>query len=439
MEYYLLFGIFFSLFLGAIVGLQREMRIQKEDILDFAGFRTFSFVSLFGFLVTYIDINFFENNLFLLLSFFGIFLLDITFYYRTSIISKNIGATTNISFLLTFLLGVFVGFEMYYISIVLTIIMVSILFLGNKLHNFSKKLTKNEVFASIKFAIISLVILPFLPNYNYTLLEIPFINSLILSQTLFSIDILQQLDVFNPYKIWLMVVFISSISFIGYILIKTVGANKGIIITSFLGGVASSTATTLSFAIESKKSKYLKIPLIAGTAIACTIMFVKVLIEILVINSEILDNLFLPFLVIIILGISISFYTFKKNKIDSVKNIKVVSPFTLIPALKFGFFFLFIIFISQLFAIIYGSKGIYLVSFFSGLADVDAIVISLLYLAKSGEISVLTAQISIVIASLSNTFVKIFLTYWFGSKDFFEGVLLILGTSLSIGLLFFLF
>lgn len=437
MDEFLLFGVFLSLLLGSIVGLQREMRIQKENKIDFAGFRTFSFISLLGFLLTYISFEYLESQLLLLIGFAGILLFDLVAYLRVSQESHNVSVSSQITSLITFLLGVLVGFGLYHLAITLTIILTSMLFFGNKLHDFSKNLTKTEVFASIKFAIISIVILPFLPNQNYSPLEIPIVSKFLFEQSIISIELLSQLNVINPYKIWLMVVFISSISFVGYILMRTIGAKKGILITGLLGGLASSTATTTAFSLESKRYPHLYVPLMVGVVLACSIMFFRVLFEVIVINYDLFPNLFLPLIVMGFTGIFLAVIVFKKTKLDSVKNIKVNSPFTIVPALKFGFFFLMIGFFSKLFSIIYGSSGIYFISFFSGLADVDAITISLANMAKNGYITNKTAEIGILIAAFSNTFVKMIIAFWFGSKKFSTGVSLMLGLSLIFGLIIF--
>ena len=171
-----------------------------------------------------------------------------------------------------------------------------------------------------------------------------------------------------------------------------------------------------------------------GVVLACSIMFFRVLFEIAVINYELLPNLFLPMFLMGLGGIVIAVIVFKKTKLDRVNNVKMNSPFTIIPALKFGFFFLMIGFFSKLFSILYGSNGVYFVSFFSGLADVDATTIFLSNMAKIGDISDKTAQIGIIIAAFSNTFIKASIAFWFGSKKFSFGVAIMLIFVILIGL-----
>ena len=151
------------------------------------------------------------------------------------------------------------------------------------MHQFAKKIKMKELGDTLKFAIIAFVILPFLPNKGYGPLEM-----------------------FNPYLIWLMVVFISGISFVGYIAMKRFG-EKGIELTGILGGLASSTAVTTSFAARSKKNKTIVNALVVGVVLANSVMLIRIMIEVFVINRNLFLELILPLSILFILSlISIS-------------------------------------------------------------------------------------------------------------------------------------
>ncbi|NCC70868.1 MgtC/SapB family protein [bacterium] len=435
-EFYISF--FLSIILGSIIGAQREIRQQKYKIPDFAGFRTYSLVCLMGFITTYISL-FIDFYFLIAIAFLGIFGISYFSYYEiTKNYPNNISISSQIVFILTFLMGVLIGFNLYQISITLTIIIVAILFLGNHLHKFAKNLKENEIFATLKFALLSLVILPILPNENYSLMDIPFINSFFISQTLFNPQILFEINIFNPFKIWLIVVFISGISYLGYILMKTVGAEKGIEITGFLGGLVSSTATTSSFSIESKKTKYFMMPILIGAIIASSTMFLRIILEIMVINPNILGPILLSLIGMSIFGFLLAFYLLKTHKLNKINKLNLESPFSLGPAFKFALFFVFILFFSKLFSIIFGEKGIFILAFVSGFADVDAITISLANLAKTEIISSNIAQIGILIAVFSNSIFKSLIAFYLGSQKFAKGLtiyfisIIILGTILYL-------
>jgi len=125
-----------------------------------------------------------------------------------------------------------------------------------------------------------------------------------------------------------------------------------------------------------------------------------------------------------IVGYIGAFYTIKKIKLNHVKQIDMESPFTIGPAIKFSIMFLIVIFISKLLSIILGNSGVYLISFLSGITDVDAITISLSTLAESGDISTFTAQIGILIAAFANTIVKAGIAFYLGSKEFSKFIII---------------
>jgi len=183
--------------LGALIGMEREMDQQQSQIKEFAGVRTFILITLFGALVAFISKVFESNLFFITVSAFGFFIFVTASYVVTVIYKKKVGATTQMTALIAFVLGMMCILDMVGLAVTITILITIFLALKQVLHAFAKKINREELYATLEFALISLVILPFLPNKGYG-----------------------PLNVFNPYNIWLMVVFISGISFIGYIFIK---------------------------------------------------------------------------------------------------------------------------------------------------------------------------------------------------------------------------
>jgi uncharacterized membrane protein (DUF4010 family) len=431
-----LVGMGLSLLLGALLGVQREIRQQTQKRRDFAGFRTYTFITLFGYLIGYLSFGVFDSVYIFPVALFGVFILVALAYYTISKYNKKeIGMISGVVALLAFLVGIMISLEFYQISIAVAIAITTILFLGNKLHSFAKNLTHEEIFATLKFAIISLVVLPLLPNKNYSPLDFPLLGELLKSQGFIPIDILAGLDIFNFYYLWLMVVFISGIAYVGYILMKTIGAEKGILVTGFLGGFMSSTALTSSFSIESKKYNSLSWPLAVGVIIACSVMFFRMLFEVLILNSDLFWELFFSLGLMGSCGIILGVYLYlKKDKYSrKIKEIDVDSPFSIKPALKFAGLFLGVLFVTKLLTLIFGNSGIYLVSFVSGITDVDAITISLSKLALEGAIPNGVAQFGMIIAAFANTFFKVGIAYYLGSKNLFRIVLLVFGFILFVG------
>lgn len=378
--------------LASLVGLEREHKYQLDRRYSFAGLRTFVLIGLMGALA-YV---FFHDNVLI----FGVFTLGflaliVAAYVVTSRMDHGSGATSEVAAILVYIIGVLAGKQLYLIATVVALSILLILHFKDPLHLWAKKMESEELISTIKFIIIAFVILPLLPDKSFG----PY-------------------DFFNPHTVWLMVVFISGISFVSYIAMKFFDARKGIVLTGFLGGFISSTALTFSFSAESKKNKGIINPYVIAIVVAGTAMFFRVLLEVVVLNPSLFRDIIVPFAVMGVIGISsIVLLILKKEKASSLMQrdvIKIKSPFSLFPALKFGFIFAFILFLTK-FALSYvGNSGIYLVSFVSGLMDVDAITVSIANLAKNG-LSSQSAAIAITIAAMTNTFFKAMFFLIFGN------------------------
>jgi uncharacterized membrane protein (DUF4010 family) len=238
--------------------------------------------------------------------------------------------------------------------------------------------------------------------------------------------------VINPYQLWLLVILISGISFFGYFLMKLFGTGKGIILTSALGGIASSTAVTVALSSEVKEDDKIVDAATVGVVIASTIMFFRVLLLVSLINVNVVPYLLPPFIVMGIMGLIFS-WLMMHGMARFEHPLTFASPFSLSPALKFAAFFAFILLISHIGNAYFGDTGIYIASVLSGLVDVDAIVLSLSQMLGEG-ISYKVASIAIILASLTNTMVKASIAFMFGNKKFGIHVLKVLVPVSIIGL-----
>lgn len=421
--------------LGAIIGMEREIEQQRSKTLDFAGLRTFIFITMLGSLAGYLSTSFFSSYTFIYIAFFGFILLAIASYAMLAYLQKKAGATTEVTSILAFIIGVMtmVGYRDF--AVIVTVIIAVFLALRPELHAVAKRIEKSEIFAGLEFAVISLVILPFLPNYKYSPMDIPIVAKLVEAVPSIPVDILANLNVFNPYKIWLMVVFISGISFVGYILSKFIGTEKGIGLTGLLGGLASSTAVTTSFTAESKKTPGVVYPFVLAVVVACSTMFFRVLFEVLVVNPALFKSLAVPIIIMGITGFLAAFFIYRKQTKEHVRAVELESPFALIPAIKFALFFVLVLVVSKLGQILFGNTGIFAASFLSGLADVDAITLSVANLAASGDIATKSAVSAIVIAVATNTVVKGGIAYFLGGKKFGRMTATVFAIILAVGIL----
>lgn len=387
--------LLFGLFLGSVIGLEREIISQKAGKVGFAGLRTFALLGMSGVILSFIEIV--SPVLFLVLV-VGLVALLVSSYIITTKKNEDAGGTTEVAQFIVLMSGYLVGINEEILATIITIITVVLLYSKQTLHYLVSKVTKPEMTSIIQFIVIWLIVLPLLPNESFG----PY-------------------QALNPYVIWLMVVLISAISFVGYLGIKIFGASKGISLTGFLGGLISSTAVSLSFSQNSKKYKKIIDPFVFGISIASAAMFFRIFVEVLVINPDLLDTLWIPLVASGMTGVILSgvLWFTKLRDMDTKKlkstEISPGKPLDLVGALKFGLLFALILVISKAASIEFGEQGIYVTSIVSGLVDTDAIAISLANLAKNG-LPESTAVIGITLATVTNTLVKGFIVLAFASR-----------------------
>lgn len=408
MDIGLILKILIALAIGALIGIERERKQYKRA--EFAGIRTFTLIALFGIISAYISK--FNPNFFLL-AFLGLILMVTLSYYQSSRNDGDIGITTEIVALLTFILGALcISDEGLQIAPIIAIIITALLASKSYLHHFIRRISEKELLNTLIFLIIAFVILPLLPNQT-----------------------IGPLEVFNPYQIWLIVVFISGISYAGYVAIKLIGPERGLSLTGIIGGLVSSTAVTTAMAARVKETEFLIGIAVFATVIASSMMFLRILFEVLIINTSLIPLLIVPMLSMGITGVFLSFLAWRITKEkDMDANIKLKNPFSLKPALIFGLLFIGILFLSKIADIYFGNAGIYLTSLISGVADVDAITISMALLAKD-TVSQEVAVTAITLAAISNTVVKFLIALFFGTRKFGKLIGIIFAVIISIGLI----
>lgn len=244
-----------------------------------------------------------------------------------------------------------------------------------------------------------------------------------LDSTLNMIWLYNTLKALNPYKIWLIVVLVSLISLVGYVAVKILGPGSGIGLTGLIGGLASSTVTTVSFAKRSLESPAFNRNFAVAILMASSIMFPRLLLEIAIVNSEMMKNMALPVIVMGITGLIVAcYFSFKtqKDDLDNAAPMQLQNPFCLKSAVIFGLIFSAVLVLTRLATIYLGDRWLPLVSITSGLVDVDAIAFSLSDAQKAGIISLDWASFNLVIGAISNTIVKLFYVFTLGSRQLFR-------------------
>jgi uncharacterized membrane protein (DUF4010 family) len=380
---FLKFGV--ALALGFLVGIQREYSRDHGDQDIPAGIRTFALMGLLGCTAAMVADEF--NSVFAFVAIFLIAGLFVCISYFIHAWKGNTGLTTEFATLITLLAGVLVYFDYFALTIAIIVATTGLLSLKIEMHKFVRGLSRDDIMATLKFAVITAIVLPVLPNQNFG--PEPF-------------------NIFNPFKIWLLVVLISGISFVGYILIKIIGAHRGIGLVGILGGLASSTAVTLTMTQRSRSTPELSRSFAQAILLAWTVMFVRLFIVVAAVNPKLMPELWLPILGGTLAGLLYCFFLFLKDRTTNRNEaISFVNPFELGPAIKFGLLFSVILLISKAAQIYLGHAGIYLASLVSGLADVDAISLSVADMSLPGKsLAVEIAGTAIIIASVSNTVLK---------------------------------
>ncbi len=382
-----------ALGLGMLIGLERERTLGDQQ--SFAGVRTFALVALFS--ATAVHISELTGLDWIVgLVFIAILSLVVT-SYRISAQKGEIGATTEVSLLITFLVGCLCAWGEVGLAGAIAVVAMLLLALKGWLHNLADRIQPSDVEATLKFAIITLIILPLVPNTNFG----P-----------------EGLEVINPYKTWLMVVLIAGLNFVGYILVKVVGREHGFGITGLLGGLVSSTAVTLSFSQRSRNQPEMSSVLALAILLAWTVMFFRVVVEVGVVNFELAQTLVIGMIFMGMVSLLICVLLWRRGKSEEKAEVESGhNPFELSDAIKFGLLFAVVIFIASAAQKYFGDTGLYVAGALAGLTDVDAIALSMAQLAKQDPASSGAAATTIVIAVISNTMVKCGMTIWLGAPS----------------------
>ncbi|MGR5235708.1 MgtC/SapB family protein [Vibrio alfacsensis] len=395
---HLIWNLFIALLLGAIVGTQRGwvMRNNVEGS-RVAGIRTFSLVGLLGGLVGIL------GNLYtpLLIGFalIALVILACIAFVIQQRKSEDISITGVVSLVITFVLGCLAVSGEPVLAAAAAVITAVVLDNKKELHQALQRLQEYELDAALRLLLISIVLLPLLPNQAYG----PW-NAL------------------NPYEIWWMVVLIASISFVGYFAIKIGGAKRGILFTSVFAGLSSSTALTLQFSHLSREQANISPLLASGILLSCGTMFPRLLIVLSVINPQLVKLLW-PIVTAMMIALYIpAWWIWHKSEVELVEQSnKQTNPLALQSALFFGVVLAVIMLLSHALSDWLGSTGILILSALSGLTDVDAISLAL-GRQSTQTLSVTTAALGILIAASVNTIVKMGMVVAVGDKTLWARV-----------------
>lgn len=368
-----------ALALGLLVGIERGWSDRGQGSGVTAGIRTFGLIGLCGALVAIIAQEL--GQLVMAAGLIAVTILLVASHVVESRFDNDPGITTVTAGLVTFLLGALPVYGYYSLAAAGAVLASVLLSLKPILHGWIERLSRDDWYATLKLLLISVVLIPLLPDQHYG----PW-------------------QALNPYELWWMVVMIAAISFLGYVAMKVVGSHKGLLLTGLLGGLASSTATTLSLAKLYRSGASIN-SATSGILVASAMMFPRVLLVVWVLNSQLGEKLLLPVAAMCLTALLGGFIHWRKETKPESNEITLNNPFRVLPALQFGLILACVILITAAGRHWLGDQGLYLASFIASLADVDAVVLSVVKLAET-EIGLELAANVAVLAMVGNTLSK---------------------------------
>ena len=399
-----------ALAIGLLVGIERGWTERTaEEGSRIAGIRTFGLLGMLGGLWALLAED--MGDILLGISFLALTGILVAGYWRERKADKDLGITTLVAALITFALGALAIRGQIHIAITGAVITVTLLSLKPVLHGWLRRLAPEEFYSGVKLLLISVVLLPVLPNQGYG----PW-------------------QAINPYQVWWMVVLIAGLSFAGYLAMKLVGAKRGVLLTGLFGGVVSSTATTLTFSRLARQMDMGRL-LSVGVLVASATMFPRILIEVSIINPALLGQLAAPLGLVTLAAAGYSLWLWRTTgKSGDTTALRLENPLQLKSALQFGLLLAAIMVLAEAFRAWLGEAGIYLLAAVSGLADVDAITLSLASMARA-DLAADVASRAILLAALVNTLVKGLLVFFIAgnkmAKYFAPGLVLMLITGMA--------
>jgi uncharacterized membrane protein (DUF4010 family) len=396
------FGI--SLGVGLLVGLQRERAGSR-----LGGVRTFPLIALLGTLSGMVGAHLGGWIVGAGLLAVVIAMTAANFMILTQEGERGAGLTSEISILLMYVLGAYAAFGEPWVVLAVGAVVAILLFFKPGLHSLADKIGDKDMRAIMLFAAITFVVLPVLPDAEYG----PY-------------------NVWNPRLIWLVVVLVVGISLGGYIAYKALGGRGGTLVAGVLGGLISSTATTVGHARRAASAPELRGPALLVIAIATCISYARVLVEIGVVAPQMLNAAGLPIGVMALTAVIATYIAWTLSRKNGSTIPEPENPTQLRSALVFAAIFAMVLLAVGAAKEHLGTRGIYGVSALAGLVNLDAITVSNAQMGEQMSMAA-TAWRAIVVAIMANLVFKLALVWLLGSKGLLWRLGLVLGAQIAAG------
>jgi uncharacterized membrane protein (DUF4010 family) len=406
-------GLGAALAVGLLIGLERGWQEREQaDGSRVAGLRTFALIGLLGGVLASLQHGF--GSWPLGAGLLGLALLGVVSYRASVSISGRLSATTSVAALLTYGLGALAASGAPALATGVAVIAAVLLNLKPTLHSWLRHIEHRELSAALQMLVLSVVVLPLLPDRGYG----PY-------------------AALNPYRLWWAVVLVSGLSLAGHVAMRLSGPQRGLLWTGLLGGLASSTAATLTLSRRTRQEPKLVAAAAAGTLAACGVMFVRMTVVVLTLQPALGRAVAGPLLAsgatLLVLGVQ-QWRQRAPGKPQQPAS-DAVAPFDLSVAVGFGAFLGLMAVLTRAAHDGLGDSGLYGLAVVSGLADVDAIVISVSRLQASGGLSVAAAGLAMGLAAASNMVVKAGMAWFTGGAELGRRVVIGYSVALAVGAL----
>ncbi|MCK6410830.1 MAG: MgtC/SapB family protein [Azonexus sp.] len=400
-----------ALGIGLLVGMERERRPDSA-----AGLRTFALVSMLGCLFAMLGERTGGGPWMLAVGLLAVAGAMVASNFSTQQEEQYRGFTSEAAIVVTYGLGASVWYGYATLAVMLAIATTVLLYFKAELKQISERTTPKDINSILQFGVLSMVILPILPNEDFG----PY-------------------EAFNPRQVWWMVVLISGLALAGYLALRIIGARHGAAVLGIFGGLASSTATTMMFSRHASKHRHL----VRMAAIVILIANVMVMIRLWLVAGVVAPQLAAKIATVfacgIVPGILMALYGWKiLAEAGELPMPEVKNPTELKTAISFGLLYAGVLLASAWLQEIAGNSGVYIVALASGLTDADASVLSTLRMFNLDKIAGGEAVIAVTLALVANLVFKIGLVVSIGGSALARHALpglLAIGAGMGIGLL----
>jgi len=379
-----------ALFIGALVGIEREKRKLSADPVAIGGIRTFTLIAQAGAISAWLSTRAGSAWIFVA-GLLGVAALVTAGYLANARREPDsLGLTTETAAIAVFLLGGATLFGYPELAVGLAIATSALLAFKQPIHGLVERIGSDDLYAGLKLLIATFIALPLLPDRA-----------------------LDPWGALNPYKLWLLVILISSLSLVGYIAVRWLGHGRGTAVTAVAGGLVSSTAVTLAFARRSREDAGARAHagalLAGGIVLAWMVMFARVVVEVAVVNRALLASLWLPIASMGVAAGLAALWLLRGGASPARApgaEVSLKNPFSLVSAIRFALLFAAVMLVVALVQHYFPGRGLYAVAALAGLTDVDAITLSMASCVGRGECTSSSGVTSIIVAALSNTLLK---------------------------------